>query len=262
MTTYFECETCGKTHEGLPDLVMPAPYYWYTIPIEEREKRSRLDKETCVIDDEDYFVRGVLLIPIVGTDERLGYGVWTTLSKQNFDRFVEIGGHLGPEPSGPFFGWFSVRLPGYPDTVGLKAMVRLQEAPLRPLVELEPTDHTLSIEQRIGMTLARAKDLSRAAWHPGEHEIDESLAEYVQCGSHEYGHATYVCVHLVNGEAEAMLWPEDRTDTPWPDAWCERCDAILEEEGDWTERGEAFAQVTLLCSGCYEDIRRKFFPER
>jgi hypothetical protein len=33
-----------------------------------------------VIDDVDYFVRGVLLIPIVETEERFGFGVWTTLS--------------------------------------------------------------------------------------------------------------------------------------------------------------------------------------
>jgi hypothetical protein len=69
-----------------------------------------------VIDDVDYFVRGVLLIPIVGTEERFGFGVWTTLSQANFERFVELGGTLGPEPCGPFFGWFSSHLPGYPDT--------------------------------------------------------------------------------------------------------------------------------------------------
>jgi hypothetical protein len=259
MTTYFECEACGETHEGLPDLVTPAPYHWYTIPVEEREKRARRDSETCVIDDEDYFVRSVLLIPIVGTEESFGFGVWTTLSKENFGRFVELGGKLGPKPSGPFFGWFSTRLQGYPDTVNLKAQVHLQEAPLRPLVELEPTNHPLSVEQRIGMTPARAKDLCRAAWHPAEHEIDESLAQYVECGRHDHGHATFVCQHLSNGEAEAMFWPEDHRDTPWPDAWCERCDAVLSEEGEWNERSEAFAGVTLRCSGCYEEIRQKLF---
>ncbi len=71
MTTYFECETCGETHEGLPDLVIPAPYHWNTIHIEEREKHGRLDGETCVIDDEDFFVRGVLLIPIAGEVVRI-----------------------------------------------------------------------------------------------------------------------------------------------------------------------------------------------
>ena len=60
------------------------------------------------------------------------------------------------EPKGgPCFGWFSDKLSGYPETLGLKTMGHLQSYPDRPLIELEPTDHPLAVEQRDGVPLDR-----------------------------------------------------------------------------------------------------------
>jgi hypothetical protein len=37
---------------------------------------------------------------------------------------------------------------------------------LRPTIELEPTDHPLSIDQRVGIFRARAEELGLLALHP------------------------------------------------------------------------------------------------
>lgn len=55
----------------------------------------------------------------------------------------------------PYFGWLSTSIPGYPDTVNLKTHVYTRDIGIRPYIELEPTDHPLSIEQREGITLER-----------------------------------------------------------------------------------------------------------
>lgn len=70
--------------------------------------------DLCAIDDSDFFfIRGVLEIRINGTDEVLGWGVWVTLSRAHFDRYVELFEADPPPDEGPWLGWFSNRLP-YP----------------------------------------------------------------------------------------------------------------------------------------------------
>ena len=63
--------------------------------------------------------------------------------------------------AGPFFGWLSSALKVYPDTFNLKTHVHLR-ADLIPLVELEPTDHPLAVEQRNGITVDRVVEIAEA----------------------------------------------------------------------------------------------------
>ncbi len=111
-------------------------------------------------DGEHFFVRCVLLVPIVAASgDRFGFGVWSTLSKQNFTLYVDTfdGGEQGG--LGPWFGWFSNRLKGYPDTLNLKCRVMPRDGRERPLVELEPTAHPLAVEQRDGITFDRLLEI-------------------------------------------------------------------------------------------------------
>ena len=45
-------------------------------------------------------------------------------------------------------------------------MVRVRDWPTRPYVDLEPTDHPLAIEQREGITAARAREIAERIMHP------------------------------------------------------------------------------------------------
>lgn len=41
-------------------------------------------------------------------------------------------------------------------------------------------------------------------------------------------------------------------------AWCSACDEVLlKEGGEWNDKSEAFAGVSILCEGCFETIRAK-----
>ena len=149
----FSCSTCGKTHDGLPDLAFGAPTYYGALPEAERAARANLSSDLCTIDDTDFFIRGVLDIPIKATEEVFAWGVWVTLSRPHFDRYVELFEvDAGPD-DGPWFGWFSNRLPKYPDTLNLKTRVHLRPGRQRPHIELEATDHPLAVHQREGIDL-------------------------------------------------------------------------------------------------------------
>jgi hypothetical protein len=162
----FRCSCCGEEHEGLPDLAFAAPYYYYTVPEPERGARCTLDSDRCTIDDEDFFIRGCLEVPIVGRDDVFSWGAWCSVSRDNFGRYSEVFDDPVQSHVGPFFGWFSVQLPTYPDTLRLKVMAHLRDRGTRPRFELEHTDHPLSIDCREGISLARLQEIYEANLHP------------------------------------------------------------------------------------------------
>ena len=79
----------------------------------------------------------------------------------------------------------------------------------------------------------------------------------VECAKHGQGAATFVCQHLVLGVRCGYHCSTRDPSDPWPDAWCSACNEVLEREGAWNPTSEAFADVRLACSGCYEDHRAR-----
>jgi hypothetical protein len=79
-------------------LVTIHPYYW----LDEHEKASLLpswsenrrktflDEDYCAIEDHDFFVRGIIHLPIIGAAETLRWGVWGSLGRENFDTLLKM----------------------------------------------------------------------------------------------------------------------------------------------------------------------------
>jgi hypothetical protein len=156
----FFCATCGKHHDTLPmDVGVATPITYDSLPPEERSTRCKLTSDLCVIDGKEFFIRGCLEIPVTDGPGPFVYGVWVSLSEKNFNRYLELwkDDSAANEPS--YFGWFCTRLPNYPDTVLLKTHVHLRAGGLRPLIELEPTDHPLAVEQQNGITMRRVHEI-------------------------------------------------------------------------------------------------------
>jgi hypothetical protein len=155
----FKCTTCDEWHEGMPSFGADAPLYLNSIPEVDRDKRCSLTSDTCVVDDSYFFVHGRLEIPVLGDPEPFAWGVWVSLSKSNFDLFNAYFEEPKRSHIGPFFGWLSAELPLYPSTQSLKTNVHLRDNGLRPMVELEPTDHPLAVEQRNGISVERVAEI-------------------------------------------------------------------------------------------------------
>ena len=105
----YTCLKCGDEHEGLPDMAFAGPIYFDHMPAAERERRTVLTSDTCVIDGEDFFVRGCLAIPIRCTQASFVWGVWVSLSEKNFRRYVDFFDTKPPDDEGPYFGWLYAR---------------------------------------------------------------------------------------------------------------------------------------------------------
>ena len=145
---------CGEVHDSLPDLTFAKPGYASDIPEEEIDDRVKLNEDLCVVDKEHCFIRAVLKIPIHDNDDGLGFGVWVSQKKENFETYLE---NFDTLDIGPFFGWLSneFRFKGEP-TTNLKTMAHFQGNGLRPLIELDESDHPLYVAQRDGISLDEA----------------------------------------------------------------------------------------------------------
>lgn len=161
----FRCADCGEWHEGMPSFGASAPLYYYTIPEAERGERCQLTAETCIVDNEFFFVRGCIEIPVIGAMEPYIWSAWVSLSSKSFDEFISTFDAPNRSEFGPYFGWLSTAFLVYPSPQNLKTHVRIREPGLRPLIELESTDHPLAIEQRAGITVKRVAEIYAAYMH-------------------------------------------------------------------------------------------------
>jgi hypothetical protein len=164
----FTCRTCGKRHDANQiSFGADAPMQWDLISDAERAK-SELGGEQCVIEaggQRHFFVRACLDVPIAGTDRAFTWGVWVSLSARSF---LEMSEHW-EDPSrtslGPYFGWLCTKIPEYPDTVFLKTRVHQRAVGQRPGVELEETDHPLSVDQHHGIDPSRMQEIISKVLH-------------------------------------------------------------------------------------------------
>jgi hypothetical protein len=165
------CAGCGEIHSGLFDLASPKPDYWSDGDEPQPNgavlnSQHVLTGDLCIINGGHYFVRAVLRLPIIGLpNESFGYGVWAALSKENFDLYLAEFDEGLKNNVGPWPGWLSNAIVGYPDTMNMKCKVYPQPLRKRPLIHLDDSDHPLAVEQIEGVTLDRLFEIFSVNGH-------------------------------------------------------------------------------------------------
>ncbi len=168
----WKCGSCEEWHIGPAlDFSFDQPYYWRN----EDERATRwpvlpsgapgafnktfLDEDYCAINDEYFFVRGLIYLPIIGAAETFRWGVWGSLSRQSFETLLKADGDPNRADLAPMFSWLSTQIPEYPDTLSLKMYAHIQGPGQRPHFRLEPSEHPLAQEYHHGVTPERVKEI-------------------------------------------------------------------------------------------------------
>lgn len=133
-------------------------------------EQDLLTEDLCRWTDDEgkpnFFIRGLITIPVLDADDAFRYGVWSSLSETSFRRVVELWDDPARVEEEPYFGWLSNSLPGYPDTLGLPLDVVTPVLELRPSFLLHDGEHPLVREQREGITTNRIRELAELNLHP------------------------------------------------------------------------------------------------
>jgi hypothetical protein len=94
------------------------------------------------------------------------WGVWVSLSRQNYERMADLWTSPGRENEPDYFCYICSDLPTYdPSTCLLKGRLHTRPVGERPIVELESTDHPLAREQREGITMPHIQQIEEYSLH-------------------------------------------------------------------------------------------------
>lgn len=158
--TTYSCTRCGHEHSGPPySFAADYPDPYANMSHDQRDIRAVIGSDQCIIDGEQFYIRGCLELPIIGTEDIFLWGVWAKLNGEPFD---EISAHWETEGRekqiGPYKGLLANSLSIYPETLNMKLQIDIRPVGERPLFTLQESAHPLSIEQVNGLIADRAQE--------------------------------------------------------------------------------------------------------
>ena len=171
LTRDWQCACCGELHHGVMDLAAKAPDPWPHARDHEPNSALRRDgdflsQDFCVLGGEDFFVRAVMEITVHGLDRTWAWGCWTSLSRANFDSYVERFDSGMAAGTGPWFGWLANSLRIYsedPKPIAVDVLPR--QGGQRPRLFVHDENHSLARAQREGISPDDLLVLLRAYGH-------------------------------------------------------------------------------------------------
>lgn len=161
----FVCSVCGQHHdERLLDIRLGLPHDIHKLGKEERARRTWLADDFAVLDDERFFVRGLLEVPIPELDSRFAYGTWCEVEMPDFQELVRDW--HDEDQFAPVDCVVANELEPYHGTIGLRATLHATSPDKLPTVDLADAPHELVHAQREGITVDRSDELAAAVLHP------------------------------------------------------------------------------------------------
>ena|SRR5271163_1927971 len=165
----YRCNTCGQYYTGIPfSFAADFSDQYANLSKQERDLRTTIGSDQCIVDSQSFYVRGLVEIPIIGSDQEFLWGVWALIREEIFDEISDCWELEGREKKyGPYKGRLANSLSIYPETLNLKLRIVLQPVGVRPLFILEDDQHTLGLQQQqsSGITQEQAIELASFLLH-------------------------------------------------------------------------------------------------
>lgn len=169
----FLCEECGETHTDLSfSFALPALITgWSQEELENRVHfNDRPKTDLIVVDDKHFFIRCILEIPIRKSEECMTFGVWQTLSEENFFKY-QSAYFSDDRANTETFSWHTPRISEYLwedencHLISLGSTLLWRAPPLRPLVFINECDHPLYEDQKNGISQKKALKIASDCVH-------------------------------------------------------------------------------------------------
>jgi hypothetical protein len=114
-----------------------------------------LSEDFCVLGGKHFMIRAVLTIPVEGMEDHFGFGCWSTLSRKNFEKYVDGFDYGNPQQEELWSGWLCNSFSDFTGTDPLGVWVQTRDERQRPLIWVADDDHPLAIAQDQGISAER-----------------------------------------------------------------------------------------------------------
>jgi hypothetical protein len=156
----YKCADCGQMHEGWPALAFATPHYYHILSPEDKKKIAKINNDLCIIqypDQTDRFIRTVMKQKIINDCRYVEYGIWVSVSEKSYLDYCK--NFDSEEQNATYFCYLANPIPGYEDTLSVKANVITQNGRDRPLVVPQEgqMDNQFVADFYNGITVAEAE---------------------------------------------------------------------------------------------------------
>lgn len=87
----MKCPCCDNEIEPHQmDVAFNLPDAIFELSEEQREARAKTHTDLCSLDDKQFYIRGVIYVPVQELGLNFGWGVWAEVSEATFYRYHEI----------------------------------------------------------------------------------------------------------------------------------------------------------------------------
>ena len=154
----YRCPSCTDKHDGFPALSYALPDVIFALPVAERNARAVVSGDLCILNDDRFFIRCVMTVPVQNCQGVIEYGAWVEVGARDFSRYAVHFNGGGHPAWGTAEGCLANSFPASPEsTLGVSCMIRAAQDPSqRPVVEILDHAHAIQGEQLNGVTLPRA----------------------------------------------------------------------------------------------------------
>jgi hypothetical protein len=157
----YRCPSCAEKHEGFPALAYALPDVIFALPVAERDARAVVSSDLCILDDNRFFIRCVMAVPVLDCADAIEYGPWVEVDARDFGRYAVHFNGGGHPAWAAAEGVLANAFPASSQTtLGLSCMIRAdKDASQRPGVEILDASHAIHAEQLNGIALPRAMEI-------------------------------------------------------------------------------------------------------
>jgi hypothetical protein len=155
----FKCGYCDSWHEELPlDIAFKRPASYFAIPEDQLEDRVWESRYFTKIDDCDFFVRGLIFVPVTDHDEDFCWGTWAKVDQDSYDYIWDT---WEDDAEGKvLIGVLDIEIPTYDDVFQLEVEIHLHGVEEHPTFVIKNTTTKLGLEQTKGINIERALAIS------------------------------------------------------------------------------------------------------
>lgn len=171
----WKCKSCKRMRNtDAPQIFFCSnPHDFEDLDDEAKQSRAKVSADLCSIDNQRFFVRALVEIPINSEEPKTGtekshlmiWGVWVQLDARDFFLLME---KWNDDSEMQLKGTLNNIMPEYENTLNQPVMLTTRKGGMRPLVTFDILEHPLAQDQKNGISWVKFENLVDTLIHSSQ----------------------------------------------------------------------------------------------